>query len=219
MDFNHPDLKANVAFPGFYGTTATIICPDTPYNGVGEHGTEVAGTAAAAPDAVVGNRGVAYEAQIVPLSIDDPDTGALTTTGIVLAGLYAVLGPEGLGLDVPTGCQTGTPPTDGGPYVDIVNMSWGGSFYDQVTKDVMDFMLMNGVVLITSAGNTPTTGYAEPAWLPGLISVAATEANNQRTNFSNRGRHLTVAAPGREHLDPRYTILFKRRPQRPKLPA
>ncbi len=201
MDFNHPDLKANVAFPGFYGTTATIVCPDTPYNGKGVHGTMVAGTAAAVANNGIGGRGVAYEAQIVPLSIDDPDTGNLTTAGIVLAGLYAVLGPEGMNqlgfnLTVPAGCRTGTPPSDGGPYVDIVNMSWGGSFYDQVTKDVMDFMLKNGIVLVTSAGNTPTTGYAEPAWLPGLISVAATEANNQRTNFSNRGLHLTVAAPG-----------------------
>ena len=194
IDHNHPDLHANIAYPGFYGTTATLICPDTPHNGKGTHGSSVAGTAAAVANSI-GGRGVAYGAKIVPIAIDDPDNGFLTDVGIVNGGLFAALGPEALGFTVPEGCGGYTPP-QGRPYVDIVNMSWGSGAYSQVTKDLMDFMLLKGIILVTSAGNTPTTGFAEPAWYPGLITVAATQANGHRTDFSNRGVHLDVAAPG-----------------------
>ena len=194
VDHTHPDLAANVAYPGFYGTTGELICPDTPHNGVGTHGTSVAGTAAAVANDI-GGRGVAYGASIVPIAIDHPTYGYLTLSGIVYGAIFAAAGPGALGIEVPEGCGGYTPPP-WRPYVDVVNMSWGGGVYSQVTKDAMDFMLAHGVVLVTSAGNTPTTSFAEPAWLPGLITVAATQANGRRTDFSNRGVHLDVAAPG-----------------------
>jgi len=194
IDTHHPDLAVNIAYPGFYGTTAKLICPDTPHNGQGTHGSSVAGTAAAVANDI-GGRGVAYEASIVPIAIDDPQHGFLTTVGIINGGLFAALGPEALGFEVPEGCGGYTPPP-GRPYVDVVNMSWGSGAYNQVTKDLMDFMLARGIILVTSAGNTPTTGFASPAWYPGLITVAATQANGRRTDFSNRGVHIDVAAPG-----------------------
>ncbi|GEM88597.1 S8 family serine peptidase [Oceanithermus desulfurans] len=194
IDHTHPDLQANIAYPGFYGTTGELICPDTPHNGLGTHGTSVAGTAAAVANDI-GGRGIAYGASIVPIAIDHPVEGYLTLSGIVYGGFFAVDGPSAFGLSVPDGCGGYTPPP-GRPYVDVLNMSWGGGAYDQVIKDLMDWMLMNGIVLVTSAGNTPTTGFAEPAWHPGLITVAATRADGRRTDFSNRGVHLDVAAPG-----------------------
>lgn len=197
MDHRHPDLVDNVAYPGYYGTTGEIICPTTPHNLVGKHGSSVAGTAAAAANSI-GGRGVAYEASLIPLPIDDPETGDLTSLGSIRSALFAARGPAIFGLEVPENCGSATPP-EGRPFVDVVNMSWGLGQYDPVIKDTMDFMLSWGIVLVTSAGNTPTTGVANPAWTPGLITVAATQPNNDRTNFSNRGKHLTVAAPG-EHI-------------------
>lgn len=194
IDHTHPDLQANIAYPGFYGTTGELICPDTPHNGVGTHGTSVAGTAAAVANDI-GGRGIAYGASIIPIAIDHPVEGYLTLSGIVYGGLFAVYGPGFFGIDVPEGCGGYSPPP-GRPYVDVLNMSWGGGAYDQVIKDLMDLMLSSGIVLVTSAGNTPTTGFAEPAWHPGLITVAATRADGQRTDFSNRGVHLDLAAPG-----------------------
>jgi len=194
VDVGHPDLKENIDFPGYHAAAGELICPDTPWMGVETHGTMVAGTAAAAANKI-GGRGVAPKARIVPIAIDDPESGALTLLGIVRGALFAVGGPEFLGLEPPEGCQP-APRPEGAPFVDIVNMSWGSISYDQVVKDTMDFMLRHGVILVTSAGNTPTTGMAEPAWYPGLITVAATEPSGRRTDFSNRGKHLTVAAPG-----------------------
>jgi len=194
IDHTHPDLAANIAYPGFYGTTGELICPDTPHNGVGTHGSSVSGTAAAVANDI-GGRGVAYGASIVPIAIDHPTEGYLTLAGIVYGGIFAIYGPDFFGIEVPEGCGGYTPP-EGRPYVDVVNMSWGSGAYDQIIKDLMDWMLDSGIVLVTSAGNTPTTGFAEPAWHPGLITVAATKATGERTDFSNRGVHLDVAAPG-----------------------
>ncbi len=197
IDTHHPDLAANIAYPGFYGTTAELICPDTPHNGLGTHGSSVSGTAAGVANDI-GGRGIAYGASIVPIAIDHPQYGYLTTVGIVNGGLFAALGPEALGFEVPEGCGGYTPPP-GRPYVDVVNMSWGSGAYNQITKDLMDFMLSYGIVLVTSAGNTPTTGFASPSWYPGLITVAASQPSGSRTDFSNRGVHIDVTAPG-EHI-------------------
>ena len=195
VDVRHPDLQANVFFPGFDGFDETLIQPDTPYRGEENHGTAVAGTAAAVGGNDLGGLGIAYNADIVALAIDDPETGGLLLNAIVNAAIFAVDGPDG----EPGGPDRapGTP-AETGPYVHIVNMSWGSSGYDQIVKDTMDYMLAFGVTLVTSAGNTPTQGFAEPAWHPGLISVAATRPTDERTGFSNRGLHLEVAAPGED---------------------
>lgn len=193
VDIGHPDLAENIAYPSYHAVTDELICPNSPWLGVETHGTMVAGTAAAAANDI-GGRGVAPGARVVAIAIDDPQTGALSLLGIVRGAIFAALGPEALGHVVPPGCDLDLP--DEGPFVDVVNMSWGSLAYDQVVKDVVDFMLQNGVIAVTSAGNTPTTGMAQPAWYPGLITVAATQPNGNRTSFSNRGQHLTVAAPG-----------------------
>ncbi len=192
IDHRHPDLVDNMFYPGYDGFSNTLIQPDTPFDGIGEHGTWVAGTAAGVANEL-GGRGTAYGASIVPLAINDPESGGLLLNAIINAAIFAAIGPDG-----DLGGDDRAPGTDAdtGPYVHIVNMSWGSAGYDQIVKDTMDFMLSSGIVLVTSAGNTPTEGFAEPAWHPGLISVAATLPTDRRTDFSNRGLHLDVAAPG-----------------------
>ncbi len=194
MDHRHPDLVDNMFYPGYDGFSDTLIEEDTPFDGQGEHGTWVAGTAAGVANDL-GGRGTAYGSSIVPLAISDPETGGLLLNAIINAAIFAATGPDGeLGGD---DHAPGTDP-ESGPYVHIVNMSWGSAGYDQIVKDTMDFMLASGIVLVTSAGNTPTEGFAEPAWHPGLINVAATRPTDERTVFSNRGLHLNVAAPGED---------------------
>lgn len=201
IDHRHPDLVDNMFYPGFDGFAASnpevpieaaLITPETPHDGVGFHGTSVAGTAAAVGNDL-GGRGTAYGASIVPLAINEPEQGGLVLSAIVNSAIFAVLGP-----DFAFGGDDRAPGTDPetGPYVHIVNMSWGGAFYNQLIKDTMDLMLASGIVLVTSAGNTPTEGPSFPSWNPGLINVAATTARGTRTNFSNRGLHLDLAAPG-----------------------
>ncbi|MFC4456457.1 S8 family serine peptidase [Deinococcus sonorensis] len=192
IDRNHPDLKANIVYPGYDSPNDKLITPTTAYDGVGEHGTWVAGTAAAVGNNGIGGAGVAYQASIVPITITHDATGA-SSVDSAYAFLWAVVGPDGKAPGE-TG-DTDTPAGHNG-YVDVLNYSFGGSDYSQLDKEAVDYVLSNGVVFVTSAGNTPTTGPASPAWTPGAISVAATTPYNERTGFSNRGSHITVAAPG-----------------------
>ena len=200
MDHRHPDLVDNVFYPGYNGFTGELIVPETPHDGVSTHGTAVAGTAAAVGNDI-GGRGVAYEASLVPLAINEPETGGLTLGAIVDAALFAADGPDGispifggLNRELPITDTDSAPGVNG--YVHIVNMSWGSDVYDQIDKDIMDYMLLHGITLVTSAGNTPTTGFSEPSWFPGLITVAATTPVGGRSIFSNRGKHINVGAPG-----------------------
>lgn len=193
LDHRHPDLVANIHYPGYDGNKQSLITANTPHDTKGFHGTWVAGTSAATANSI-GGRGIAYEASIVPLAINDPVDNGLTRVGIINSAIFAVDGPDGKSPIFDKGDTDSAPGARA--YVHIVNMSWGGSSYNQLTKDVMDYMLIHGVVLVTSAGNTPVANYARPAWLPGLITVAATTAQDTRTDFSNRGRYLNVAAPG-----------------------
>ncbi|MBB6098939.1 hypothetical protein HNR42_002374 [Deinobacterium chartae] len=192
IDRTHPDLAANMVYPGYDAPKDQLITPDTPYDGIGDHGTPVAGTAAAVGNNGIGGAGVAYEAGIVPLTITHDPAGA-TVVDSVLTWLFAVNGPDGIAPGA-TG-DTDTPAGRKG-YVDVINYSFGGENYSQLQKEGIDYVLGRGVVFVTSAGNTPTNAPASPAWVPGVINVAATTPRNERTGFSNRGNHLTVGAPG-----------------------
>ncbi len=192
IDRNHPDLKANISFPGFDSPNNALITAATPYDGSGHHGTWVSGTAAAVGNNGVGGAGVAYQASIVPLTITHDPEGA-SNVDSARAFVWAVNGPDGVAPGAAG--DTDTPAGHNG-FVDILNYSFGGTGYSQLSKEAIDYVLGRGVVFVTSAGNTPTTGPASPAWTPGAISVAATTPRNVRTDFSNRGSHLSVAAPG-----------------------
>ncbi len=190
IDRNHPDLKANISLPGFDSTANTLITAATPYDGIGHHGTLVAGTAAAVGNNGIGGAGVAYQASIVPITVSH---GPITTVASVSAFLWAVNGPDG---KAPGAAGDTDTPAGHKGFVDIINYSIGGSYYTQIEKEAIDYVLGKGVIFVNSAGNTPTTGPSSPAWTPGIISVAATTPRNVRTDFSNRGAHLSVAAPG-----------------------
>ena len=192
IDRNHPDLKDNISFPGFDSPNDSLITAATPYDGSGHHGTWVSGTAAAVGNNGIGGAGVAYQARIVPITITHDPSGA-TNVDSSRAFIWAVNGPDGIAPGAAG--DTDTPAGHKG-FVDILNYSFGGSAYSQLSKEAIDYVLSKGVVFVTSAGNTPTTGPASPAWTPGAISVAATTPRNVRTDFSNRGAHLSVAAPG-----------------------
>ncbi|WP_424950408.1 S8 family serine peptidase [Deinococcus sp.] len=192
IDRSHPDLKANISFPGFDSPNNALITAATAYDGIGHHGTWVAGTAAAVGNNGIGGAGVAYQASIVPLTITHDATGA-TSADSARAFIWAVNGPDG---KAPGAAGDTDTPAGHKGFVDIINYSFGGSGYSQLDKEAIDYVLGKGVVFVTSAGNTPTTGPGSPAWVPGVIDVAATTPRNVRTDFSNRGAHLSVAAPG-----------------------
>jgi thermitase len=176
---SHPDLGGKVAncarsqglLPIFPGTIQEGTCADD--NG---HGTHVAGTISANTNNGVGVSGVAFNS---PLAI-----------------CKALGGPLGSGStgDV-ANCITWA--HDKG--AKVISMSLGGGA-STTLKNAVDYAwkggAANGSVLVAAAGNDGDATLNYPAAYPNVVSVAATDANDQRASFSNANADVEVAAPG-----------------------
>ncbi|NLG03609.1 MAG: S8 family serine peptidase [Clostridia bacterium] len=80
--------------------------------------------------------------------------------------------------------------------VDLINMSLGGYFYSDDKQEALDNAYEAGVTVIAASGNDGHKDRAYPASQNHVISVAATDNNNQRASFSNYGSTVDLAAPG-----------------------
>ena len=84
---------------------------------------------------------------------------------------------------------------------DIINMSLGGSLGNntriRLYELAIDYAVERNVIVIASAGNEngDVTRFG-PAYYSGVITVAATDQNDNRASFSNYGDSINFAAPG-----------------------
>lgn len=147
------------------------------------HGTETAGLAGA-----VGNNGIGittadWNTKLMPLQVLSDD-GPGYTSDVVAAIYYAV---------------------DHG--ASVISMSLGGSSYDSTLQDAVNYAYTHKVPIVAAAGNCGTgteagcstsapgaMGY--PALFDHVISVGATDINDQRASFSSYGPRLDIMAPG-----------------------
>ncbi len=84
----------------------------------------------------------------------------------------------------------------------IINMSFAGP-KDPVIARSLAAARGKGIVLIAAAGNAgPRSAPLYPAADPNVIAVTATDADDKLFANANRGRHITVAAPGVDLLLP-----------------
>jgi thermitase len=136
------------------------------------HGTHVAGIAAAMTNNGIGVAGLGYGSTIMNVKVlDDNGMGAYSwiASGIIWA-------------------------TDNG--AKVINLSLGGSSPSSTLEDAVNYAWNNGVVVVAAAGNAGSTTPAYPAYYNNCIAVAATDANDGLTSFSNYGKWVDVAAPG-----------------------
>ncbi len=142
-----------------------------------EHGTHVAGTVAAEGDNEVGVTGVNWQAQIMPLKFLGPSGGF--TSNAVKAIDYAV---------------------DNG--ATISNNSWGGGGRSQALQDAITRAGEAGHLFVAAAGNAGNDNDANPFYPASydnenIVSVAATDSNDQIASFSNFGQNsVDLGAPG-----------------------
>jgi len=140
------------------------------------HGTHVAGTAVSSGE--VGNiAGVSWDNPLVPIRAMDA-TGSILTSYLIEAVLYSGSVAE----------FTGNPV--------VMNMSIGGRGYNMAFKDAIDHALSQGAYLVTSAGNDRKQVISYPSAYNGVITVAASDGNNEKVGFSTVGFWNSVAAPG-----------------------
>ena len=142
------------------------------------HGTHVSGTVGALGNNATGITGVNWDASIMPLRFLGP-FGYGDTAKAIEAILYAA---------------------DNG--ANVINASWGGGVPSQALYDAISYANDNGCLFVAAAGNSSNDNDTNPFYpasydLPNIISVAATDQNDNLASFSNYGAtSVDVAAPG-----------------------
>ncbi|NCD21875.1 MAG: hypothetical protein EOL90_02905 [Spartobacteria bacterium] len=187
VKLDHADLAANLV-PGWdFGNGDEDPTPD-PVMDV-EHGTHVAGTIGAVGNNGIGVAGVNWRSKIMPLKIAALVTNALgieesvLSTDAVLAALEHAV-------------------TSG---VKISNHSYGGIYFSGLEYEMIRFAQNHDHLFVAAAGNSglsndigaPTPSYPASYDLDNIVSVAATDHDDQLAYFSNYGAHaVDLAAPG-----------------------
>jgi thermitase len=163
VDATHPDLSARIV-PGwnFYNNTS-----DT--RDVYNHGTGVAGSAAAILNNGIGVAGVAGQARIMPIKISD-DAGVASWSAMAQGLTYAA---------------------DRG--VRVANISYMVAGISTV-QSAAQYMKSKGGLVFVSAGNSGAEYTTAPT--SSLIAVAATDSKDVRSTFSTYGAFVSLAAPG-----------------------
>lgn len=136
------------------------------------HGTMVAGTLAAQLGNGLGATGVCPRCAILPVKVLGSDNRA-AWSDVARGILWA---------------------TDNG--ADVINISLDGPSPSQLVADAVSYANARGVIVVAAGGNAGSSTPSYPSSHPGVIGVAATDANDALYSWSNRGRHLELAAPG-----------------------
>lgn len=157
----------------FVGSDSEFPLQDNDVTDTHGHGTHVGGIIAA-KDNTEGVIGVAPDAKILPVRVLD-DEGHGTIDMIAQGIKYAVdMGAK------------------------VINLSLGAAGYaSSFLVDMVSYALDAGAILVASAGNdsADANGYT-PANMTNVITVSATDQNDDIASFSNYGSCVDVAAPG-----------------------
>lgn len=210
VDYTHPDLAANIYInPGEIAGNgvdddANGFIDDVrgwdfgdldnnPQDDIVGHGTMVAGTIGAVGNDGRGISGVNWDISIMPLKIADR-FGVLVGSAIIASNDYATMMRER------------------GVNLVATNNSYGGigsDFYADLPtgilaeRDAIERYIASGGTFVASAGNDSLdndsifTAYPASYNVPGIISVAATDNQDNLASFSNYGAEtVDLAAPG-----------------------
>ena len=194
VDYLHPDLAANMwtnageianngvddDLNGYVDDVRgwDFVDDDSDPMDGGGHGTHCAGTMAAVGNNGIGVAGVCWRARIMPLRFLD-QTGFGFASDAALALEYALM----------NGAR-------------VANCSWGTYSYSVTLRDAIAACGEAGTLLVASAGNDGINLDGFPYYpacydLDNIISVAATDLDDTRADFSNVGAtSIDLGAPG-----------------------
>ena len=146
------------------------------------HGTEVAGIIGAVGNNGIGITGVDWNVQVLPLKFMDASGAGYTSDAVSALAYVDTLHSEGVNIKV-------------------VNASWDGGYSIALDLEVQQ-LDTDGILLVAGAGNSGNNNDVTPTYPATLqednvISVAATDSNDQLASFSNYGpTTVDLAAPG-----------------------
>ncbi|MBI1249468.1 S8 family serine peptidase [bacterium] len=200
VDYTHPDLVNNIwTNPGEIAGNGI----DDDHNGFVDdvhgfdfvnndgdpmddnfHGTHVAGTIAAQGNNSKGVSGVAWNTSIMALKFLSA-SGTGYTSDAVRAINYATMMRTQYGVNIR-----------------VLNNSWGGGGYSASLESAIQASAAADILFVAAAGNDGTNNdtsahYPSDYNSDNIISVAATDSNDNLASFSNYGAtSVDIAAPG-----------------------
>ncbi|HJP72605.1 MAG TPA: S8 family serine peptidase [Candidatus Limnocylindria bacterium] len=166
VQFNHPDLAGRLL--GGYD----FVNGDTDPSDDNGHGTWVSGIIAANANDGYGIAGISWSDKILPVKIMNGE-GTGSTANLLTAIRWSA---------------------DQG--AKVINMSVGGFPYSQAMQDAVNYAWGKGAVLVGAAGNNRMEENFYPASFDNVVSVSATQPEDEFSNWSSWGPKVDVSAPG-----------------------
>ena len=166
VQFNHPDLAGRLL------TGYDFVNDDSDASDDNGHGTWVSGIIAANPNDGYGVAGISWNDYILPVKIMNGE-GTGSTADLLTAIKWSA---------------------DQG--ADVINMSVGGFPWSQMMQDAVNYAWNRGAVLVGAAGNNRREENFYPASFDNVISVTATQVQDEFSNWSSWGPKVDVSAPG-----------------------
>ena len=165
--------------------TANLCGPGEPAENSSWHGTHVAGTIGAASNNGLGVAGINWVSPIVPVRVlgrcggftSDIVDGMRWSAGLTVAGVPANANPA-----------------------KVLNLSLGGSGACGATyQNAINAINAVGAIVVIAAGNSnANAANHQPGNCNGVVTVAATDRDGNRTFYSNFGTVVEISAPGGE---------------------
>ncbi|MEM6646705.1 MAG: S8 family serine peptidase [Bacteroidota bacterium] len=202
IDADHPDLQGAVVHEAcFLNASDGSSCPDGSIRQTGPgsaeddhgHGTHVAGIVAS--NGTDSDMGMAPGVHLVSLKVLDRNNRFSSASEILAAFDYLIANPQ-LGVQVLT-MSLGTNA--------LFNTACDNSrSWTRAGLSAVQQLNEQGVAILAAAMNdNATSQLAYPACLSNVISVGATDKNDQMASYSNRNAELDVVAPGTSILSSR----------------
>jgi serine protease len=194
VETGHEDLAAKI-LPGCdFFDRDNDPNPGKPNGGRAEHGTHVAGIAAASGDNGIGVAGVAYGpgVKVLPVKVFDNTGTQGTVDGLIDAILWSA------GIQLP-GVGINTHPAQ------IINMSLSaGNAVLQSVNEATAQAKARGALLVAASGNAQNgqfagQGVVSPANSPSVLAVGSVDGDLRRSDFSrydSEAQLIDLMAPG-----------------------
>ena len=184
IDTQHPDLAGHIWNDGAGNEGFNLIAWNYDISDTEGHGTELAGTIGAVSNNTRGIAAAEWPVRLMAIKFIDVANRPTAWTGAVAITWAALQGAQ------------------------IINAAWGVGIPYVFLRNAIRFAKQRGILVVAAAGNDgldndalrtyPASYGADPADdCPNLISVMASDRNDDKAWFSNYGRtYVHLAAPG-----------------------
>lgn len=182
VDLEHPDLDGRVS--GYFFDHPDLPRTSSDRDIIG-HGTHVSGTIAASSNNFLGINGICH-CQLWIWKIFDDVADYNPALNQFTYYVNPVMYRRALAECLEQG-------------IDVINLSIGGPGRpDPQEQGLLNALLANGTTIVAAMGNERQYGSptSYPAAVGGVIAVGATRLDDRVANFSNRGNHISISAPG-----------------------